>query len=70
MKEEEKQERAPAAAPTPKGPKVWKYVGPTTNIPLISNLPGTGQAWRANDLPQQYIQFVLDTVPQAKYWWE
>ena len=72
MSEEEK--KAPAQAPQPKareaaGPKVWKYVGPVPG-PTIGNLPGTGSRWRADHLPQEYIQFVIDTVPAAQYWWE
>ena len=64
-------EKAPATAPKERaaaGPKVWKYVGPKPAA-LISNLPGTGQKYRADDLPQEHIQFVLDTVPGAKDWW-
>lgn len=70
MSDEEK--KAPAQAPQPKaaaGPKVWKYTGPVPG-PTVSNLPGTSGRWRADQLPQQYIQFVIDTVPQAQYWWE
>jgi hypothetical protein len=65
-------DKAPAIAPKEKAPaqaKTWKYIGPA-KAPLISNLPGTGQAWHADELPQQYIQFVIDTVPAAKYWYE
>lgn len=72
MKNEEKEEKAPAQAPQPKstaGPKVWKYIGPTP-APVIRGIPGSRGSWRADALPQQHIQFVLDTVPAAKYWWE
>lgn len=64
-------EKAPATAPKERaatGPKVWKYIGPK-KAPMISNLPGSRQAWPANELPQEHIQFVLDTVPAAKDWW-
>lgn len=68
----EEKEKAPAQAPQPKataGPKVWKYIGPVPG-PTIGNLPGTGSRWRADQLPQEHIQFVIDTVPAAQYWWE
>lgn len=55
------------AAPTPE-PKVWKYVGPKEG-PIISNLPGTGAKYHADELPQEYIQFVIDTVPSIRGWW-
>lgn len=59
------EKKAPASAP-----KTWKYVGPTTpRAPVIGNLPGSSQAWRADQLPQQYVPFVLDTVPHAAGWW-
>lgn len=70
--DDEKKEKAPATAPQPKsaaGPKKWKYVGPVP-APTISNLPRAGGSWRANELPQEYIPFVLETVPAARNWWE
>ena len=68
----EEKEKAPAQAPQTKaatGPKVWKYIGPVPG-PTIGNLPGTNGRWRAENLPQEYIRFVIDTVPAAQYWWE
>jgi len=62
-------EKAPAIAPKERGPKVWKYVGPQPAA-LVSNLPGTGQKYRADSLPQAFIPFLIETNPEAKAWYE
>lgn len=75
----------PATQPiAEKGPKVWKYVGPGSDgvpgkIPLISNLPldfkqprlGYDQnKYPANELPQKYVTYVMQTNKEAKDWWK
>lgn len=62
--------KAPATATkreTPE-PKVLKYVGPKP-APIISNLPRTGAKYHADELPQEYIKFVVETIPAARGWW-
>lgn len=54
------QERTPRTPGPYKGPKP---------APLISNLPGDVQRYRADELPVQHIPFVQGTVPAAKDWW-
>lgn len=55
-----------------------KYVGPVP-APLIGNLPidlkqprlgYLHQKVPANELPEQYIEYVKDTVAGAKDWWK
>ncbi len=68
-----------------KGLKVWRYVGPGSpersaeKIPLISNLPldiqiprlGTDTTkYPANELPQKYVEYVMQTNTAAKDWWK
>lgn len=64
-------EKKPTPAPEPvieKATKTKQYFGPKP-APLIGNLPGTSDRYHADDLPEQYRQFVIETVPGAKDWW-
>ncbi len=49
-------------------PAPGTYIGPQP-APLISNLPGDVQRYRADQLPERYREFVIATIPEAKYWW-
>lgn len=84
MAEEAKTNQS-AATPTPEPKvKEWKYVGPGSDpqkkeqVPTIANLPvnpklpalGTlKRAFPANELPAEYIPYVLRTNPATKGWW-
>lgn len=70
---------------TAPAPKAWKYVGPgseergSEREPLIGNLPidldrprdgYLSERYLASQLPEKYIEYVMETVPAAKGWWK
>ena len=72
---------AKAPAPAPKG---YRYIGPGSaghadrEMPTIKNLPASlkrpdlginPNTYHADELPERYIPYVMETSPHTKGWW-
>lgn len=45
------------------------YCGPSNPAPLIT-IDGDPIKYRADELPERHIDFVVATVPEASGWWK